>query len=190
MPGDRGAAGRAPRRERERLRPLAIAPAEYALRFSVFVGPTGWVPFPGRRSSMPPEAIGIPGMRWLYPERGRIVAGRDERAPPRVPPRVPEPGSDRIPPEDRARRLAPGAGQRGRLSLQRPEILDRGPAAEAFLTEIVHRQRFTGPSAVEPWPGALGPHGPAARHRALARAPPRERSGAPPVLRRLEREEA
>jgi transposase len=172
--------------ERERLRPLAIVPAEYALRFSVFVGPTGLVSFQGYRYSMPPEAIGIPGMLWLYPERVRIVAGRFEREHARVP----EQGKDSIHPEDRAARLAQVSGKRGRLYLKRQEILDLGPAAEAFFTEIVHRHRFTWPSEVEQLHAALVQHGPAALHRALALAHERELYGAPHVLRLLAKEVA
>lgn len=172
--------------ERERLRPLAITPAEYALRFSVMVGPTGLVGFQGYRYSMPPEAIGIPGMLWLYPDRVRIVAGRYER----IHDRVPEQGTDSIHPEDRARRLAAVSGKRGRLYLKRQEILDLGPAAEAFFTEIVHRHRFTWPSEVEQLHAALVRHGPAALHRALALAHERELYGAPHVLRLLAKEVA
>jgi transposase len=172
--------------ERERLRPLAIPAAEYALRFSVFVGPTGLVAFQGYRYSMPPEAIGIPGMLWLYPERVRIVAGRFEREHARVP----EQGKDSIHPEDRTRRLAQVAGKRGRLYLKRQEILDLGPTAEAFLTEIVHRHRFTWQGEVEQLHGALVRHGPAALHRALAAAHARELYGAPHVLRLLTKEVA
>lgn len=172
--------------ERERLRPLAIPPAEYALRFSVFVGPTGLVSFQGYRYSMPPEAIGIPGMLWLYPERVRIVAGRFAREHARVP----EQGKDSFHPEDRAARLAQVAGKRGRLYLKRQEILDLGPAAESFLTEIVHRHRFTWQGEVEQLHGALVQHGPAALHRALALAHERELYGAPHVLRLLAKEVA
>ena len=172
--------------ERERLRPLAIPAAEYALRFSVFVGPTGLVPFQGYRYSMPPEAIGIPGMLWLYPERVRIVAGRFEREHARVP----EQGKDSIHPEDRVRRLAQVSGKRGRLYLKRQEILDLGPAAESFLTEIVHRHRFTWQGEVEQLHAALVQHGPAALHRALALAHERELYGAPHVLRLLAKEVA
>lgn len=172
--------------ERERLRPLAIAPNEYALRFSVFVGPTGLVAFQGYRYSMQPETIGIPGMLWLYPERVRIVAGRYEREHARVP----EQGKDSIHPEDRAARLAQVSGKRGRLYLKRQEILDLGPAAEAFFTEIVHRHRFTWPSEVEQLHAALVQHGPAALHRALAIAHQRELYGAPHVLRLLAKEVA
>lgn len=172
--------------ERERLRPLAIPAAEYALRFSVFVGPTGLVSFQGYRYSMPPEAIGIPGMLWLYAERVRIVAGRFEREHPRVP----EQGKDSLHPEDRAARLAQVAGKRGRLYLKRQEILDLGPAAEIFLTEIVHRHRFTWQGEVEQLHEALTQHGPAALHRALAAAHARELYGAPHVLRLLAKEVA
>ena len=172
--------------ERERMRPLAIPAAEYALRFSVFVGPTGLVSFQGYRYSMPPEAIGIPGMLWLYAERVRIVAGRFEREHARVP----EQGKDSFHPEDRAARLAQVAGKRGRLYLKRQEILDLGPAAEAFLTEIVHLHRFTWQGEVEQLHAALTQHGPAALHRALAAAHARELYGAPHVLRLLAKEVA
>jgi transposase len=172
--------------ERERLRELPIPPAQYALRFSVMVGPTGLVPFQGYRYSMPPEAIGIPGMLWLYPQRVRIVAGRFEREHPRVP----EQGKDSLHPEDRTARLAAVAGKRGRLYLKRQEILDLGPAAEVFLTEIVHRHRFTWQAEVEQLHKALLERGPAALHRALAAANERELFGADHVLRLLAREVA
>ena len=172
--------------ERERMRPLAIPAAEYALRFSVFVGPTALVSFQGYRYSMPPEAIGIPGMLWLYAERVRIVAGRFEREHPRVP----EQGKDSLHPEDRTARLAQVAGKRGRLYLKRQEILDLGPAAESFLTEIVHRHRFTWQGEVEQLHEALTRYGPAALHRALAVAHRRELYGAPHVLRLLAKEVA
>lgn len=172
--------------ERERLRPLAIPAAGYALRFSVVVGPTALVSFQGYRYSMPPEAIGVPGMLWLYADRVRIIAGRFEREHARVP----EQGKDSIHPDDRTRRLAAVAGKRGRLYLKRQEILDLGPTAETFLTEIVHRHRFTWQGEVEQLHGALIQHGPAALHRALAAAHARELYGAPHVLRLLAREVA
>ena len=152
--------------DRARLRPLTIAPEHYALRFPVVVGPTGVVTFEGYRYSMPPEAIGIPGTLWLYRERVRIVAGRyaSEHA------RVPECGRDSIHPEHRTARLAKVAGERGRLYLKRQELLDLGPVAEVFLTEIVHRHRFTWKAEVELLHGALLAHGPAALHRSLALA--------------------
>lgn len=152
--------------DRARLRPLAIAPEDYALRFPVMVGPTGVVTFEGYRYSMPPEAIGIPGTLWLYRERVRIVAARyaSEHD------RVPEGGRDSIHPEHRTARLAKVAGERGRLYLKRQELLDLGPVAEVFLTEIVHRHRFTWKAEVEQLHGALLAHGPAALQRSLALA--------------------
>ena len=152
--------------DRARMRPLAIAPEDYALRFPVMVGPTAVVTFEGYRYSMSPEAIGIPGTLWLYRERVRIVAGRyaSEHA------RVPECGRDSIHPEHRTARLAKVAGERGRLYLKRQELLDLGPVAEVFLTEIVHRHRFTWKAEVEQLHGALLAHGPAALHRSLALA--------------------
>ena len=152
--------------DRARLRPLAIVPEDYALRFPVMVGPTGVVTFEGYRYSMAPEAIGIPGTLWLYRERVRIVAGRyaSEHA------RVPECGRDSFHPEHRTARLAKVAGERGRLYLKRQELLDLGPVAEVFLTEIVHRHRFTWKAEVEQLHGALLVHGPAALHRSLALA--------------------
>jgi transposase len=164
--------------ERERLRPLAIAPQDYALRFPVMVGPTGVVTFEGYRYSMPPEAIGIPGTLWLYRERVRIVAARhvSEHA------RVPECGRDSFHPEHRTARLAKVAGERGRLYLKRQELLDLGPIAEVFLTEIVHRHRFTWKGEVEQLHGALLAHGPAVLQRSLAAAGEQHLYGAQHVL--------
>jgi transposase len=152
--------------DRARLRPLVIAPEDYALRFPVMVGPTGVVRFEGYEYSMDPEAIGIPGTLWLYRDRVRIVAGRhvSEHA------RVPECGRTRFHPEHRTARLAKVAGERGRLYLKRQELLELGPVAETFLTEIVHRHRFTWKAEVEELHGALLAHGPAAVQRSLAAA--------------------
>jgi hypothetical protein len=151
------------------------------LRCPVLVGPTGVVTFEGYRYSMPPEAIGIPGTLWLYRDRVRIVAGRhdSEHA------RVPEGGRDSIHPEHRTARLAKVAGARGRRYLKRPERLDLGPVAETFLTEIVHRHRFTWKAEVEQLHGALLAHGPAALQRSLAVAGEQRLYAAPHVLHLL-----
>jgi len=169
--------------DRARLRPLAIAPEDYALRFPVMVGPTGVVTFEGYRYSMPPEAIGIPGTLSLYRDRVRLVAGRhvSEHT------RVPECGRDSIHPEHRTARLAKVAGERGRLYLKRQELLDLGPVAETFLTEIVHRHRFTWKAEVEQLHGALLAHGPAALQRSLALAGEQRLYAAHHVLERLPR---
>ena len=172
--------------ERERLRALAIPPTDYALRFPVVVGPTGLVDFQGRRYSMPPEAIGIPGSLWLYTDRVRIVAGRfmSEH------PRVPEHGRDSIHADHRAERLARVSGARGRLYLKRQEILDLGSAAEVFLTELVHRHRFTWKGEVEQLHGALLAHGPARLHETIGRAIEQGLYGARYVLELLDEQVA
>ena len=138
------------RRSAQRLRPLPITPAEYALRFPVFVGPTGLVELQGYRYSMPPEAIGIPGTLWLYPERVRIVAGRHERST-RACRR-----SGRFLHRGRPRGLATVSGDRARLYPKRQQLLDLGADAEAFLTEIVHRHPRTWRGDVEALARAAG----------------------------------
>ena len=90
--------------EAPRLRPLKVRPEELALRIPVYVGPTGTVVHDGHAYSMPPEAISMPGTLYLYAERVRIVAGRQEVRHPRkfAPQRAPRwrrigrPGGGRI----------------------------------------------------------------------------------------------
>src|SRR5215207_10229844 len=73
--------------EQARMKPLAILPAEYGLRFPVQVGPTAMVEFQGIRYAMPAGACGIPATLHLYPDRVRIctAGGRFEAAHPRFP---------------------------------------------------------------------------------------------------------
>src|SRR5690606_39130188 len=59
--------------ERARMKPLAMSPQEYALRYAVQVGPTALVEFEGIRYAMPAGACGIPATLYLYPDRVRIV---------------------------------------------------------------------------------------------------------------------
>ena len=61
-------------------------------------------------------------------------------------------------------------GERGRLHLERLLLLDLGPAAEVFLTEIIHRHRFTRKGELEQLHSALIAHGAAVLHRSLAAA--------------------
>jgi transposase len=142
--------------ERERLRPLAVAPGDYALRFPVVVGPTGFVEHDGIRYAMPPEAIGIPGTLHLYPDRVRIVAGRHTAQHSRTP----EVGNTSCLPEHRAALLAKISGERGRLYFKRQQLLDLGDDALTFLTEIVHRHRYTWKGQVEKLFDLLQEHGP------------------------------
>jgi len=132
--------------ERKRLRPLAIPPSEYALRFPVMVGPTGVVEHEGIRYSMPPESIGFPATLYLYPEKVRIMARRYEALHPRTPPA----GSrESWLPGHRSQMLARVSGARGRLYFKREQILSLGAPAEAVLTEIVHRHPRTWTAEVE-----------------------------------------
>ena len=155
--------------ERERLRPLAIPPADYPLRFPVTVRTTGFVEHAGIRYSMPPETIGIPATLFLYPDRVRIVTKNGVEA---AHPRTPDVGTASYRPEDRVARLAAVHGARGRLYLQRQEILELGPPAEALLTEWVHRPRYNWKRQVEALHTFLVARGPtrvlAAIERALA----------------------
>ena len=131
--------------ERLRLRPLPFKPSEYGLHFPVHVGPTGMVEHHGYRYPMPPEAIGIPGTLHLYVDRVRIVAGRHVA----MHPRVPEIGTTSYTEEDRAKSLAAVSGDRARLYAKRQQLLELGPEAESYLTEIVHRHPRTWRGDVE-----------------------------------------
>jgi len=131
--------------ERQRLRPLPFKPSEYALRYPAFVGPTGFVEHQGYRYQMPPEAIGIPGTLYLYPDYVRIVAGRHEA----THPRVPALGTISYTEKDRAKALATVSGDRARLYAKRQQLLELGADAEAYLTEIVHRHARTWRGDVE-----------------------------------------
>lgn len=121
--------------ELPRLRPLKVAPEQLALRFPVVVGPTGYVNFDTRQYSMHPEAIGLSGTLFLYPDRVRIVAGRFEAWHARVEPR----GKSTLP-EHRAALVAAASGTRGRRYLKRQQLLEVGEPALEYLTEITHRR--------------------------------------------------
>ena len=133
--------------ERERMKPLAITPAEYGLRFPVQVGPTAMVDFQGVRYAMPAAACGLPATLLLYPDRVRIVAGagRFDQLHPRFPAR----GKISYLPGQRAEQLAAVAGARKRLYFMRERILELGPVGEGYLTELVHARPFTWKTDVE-----------------------------------------
>lgn len=163
--------------ERLRLRPLPIPAREYALRVPILVGPTALVEHQGYRYSMPPEAIGIPGTLYLYPDRVRIVAGKHEASHPRVPPV----GTTSYCAEHRAKALAAVSGERARLYTQRQQILDLGAQAEAYLTEIVHRHPRTWKGDVEALHALLLSVGADRLLRALETAADQRLFGAPYV---------
>jgi transposase len=151
--------------ERARLRPLKIPPADLALRIPVSVSPMGVVMHDGHPYSMPPDAIGLPGTLYLYRERVRIVAGRfsAEHG------RKFQPGDGSMLPEHRAQRVAAVSGKRARRYLQRQHLLDLGPAALAYLTELTHRRPQIWIHDVERLHGLLQTHGEAALRRAFER---------------------
>ena len=151
--------------ERARLRPLKIAPADLALRIPVSVGPTGVVIHDTHPYSMPPDAIGLPGTLYLYRDRVRIVAGRFSAE--HV--RQWQPGDGSILPEHRAERVAAVSGKRARRYLQRQHLLDLGPAALAYLTELTHRRPQRWIHDVERLHELLQTHGDAALRGAFER---------------------
>jgi transposase len=133
--------------EQARLKPLAVAPAAYGLRFPVTVGPTAMVTHQGIRYAMPAAACGLPATLWLYPERVKIVtAGSRHEA---LHPRFPVEGTVSYLPGQRAAQLAAVAGARKRLYFMRERLLELGPVAEGYLTELVHQRPHTWKGDVE-----------------------------------------
>jgi len=153
--------------ERARLKPLAIPPADYPLRFPVTVRTTGFVEHRGIRYSMPPETIGIPATLFLYPDRVHLLTKNGVEA---AHPRVPAVGTASYRPADRVATLAAVHGARGRLYLQRQQILELGPPAEALVTEWVHGHRYNWKHQVEALHALLVLHGPARVLGAIERA--------------------
>jgi len=124
--------------EQARLRPLPFRPSEYPLRFPVRVGPTGWVLFRGVRYSMPAEAIGLTATLFLYPDRVQMMTDRHNVAHPRTPSN----GVSTLP-THAASALAAVSGRRAQTYYKRQRLLEVGPSAEAFLTELVHARPNT-----------------------------------------------
>lgn len=122
--------------ERPRLRLLKVAPAALALRVPIVVGPTGAVLHDTHPYSMPPDAIGIPGTLFLYRDRVRIVAGRFEA----IHQRLFVPYAKSTLPEHRAEQVAAVSGKRAKRYLQREHLLELGPPALDYLTELTHRR--------------------------------------------------
>lgn len=119
--------------ERRRMRPLPIAPSEYALRFPVQVGPTGWVQFEGVRYSMPASCLNFPATLFLYEDRVRILAGTFDVPHPRNPPN----GISTLA-AHATEGLAVVHGRRAKLYYQRQRLLELGSVGESFLTELIH----------------------------------------------------
>jgi transposase len=152
--------------EKKRLRPLRVAPAELALRFPIFVGPTGYVTFETQQYSMEPEAIGIAGTLFLYRERVRIVAGRFES----MHERLFERGAKSTLPGHRASHVAAVSGKRGKLYLKRQQLLDLGSVVFEYLTELVHRRPLAWNAEIERMHELLETYGESALVASTARA--------------------
>jgi transposase len=133
--------------EQARMKPLAVPPAEYGLRYPVTVGPTAMVTHQGIRYAMPAAACGLPATLWLYPERVKIVtAGSRHEA---MHPRFPSAGAVSYLPGQRAAQLAAVAGDRKRLYFMRERVLELGPVGEGYLTELIHQRPHTWKGDVE-----------------------------------------
>jgi hypothetical protein len=172
--------------ERTRLRALPVAPADYALRFPVVVGPTGWVEFKGIRYSMPPQAIHVPATLFLYPDRVKIVAKQHVAEHPRIPAH----GNISTHPAHSAAGVAAVSGKRAKLYFQRQRLLELGPVAEAFVTELVHARPRVWQADVERLFTALEQVGPERLLAALARAHARQLFGSEYVVAHLQEDAA
>lgn len=152
--------------EKKRLRPLRVAPADLALRFPVFVGPTGYVTFETQQYSMAPEAIGIAGTLFLYREHVRIVAGRFDS----THERLFERGAKSTLSGHRASHVAAVSGRRGKLYLKRQQLLDLGSVVFEYLTELVHRRPLAWNMEIERMHELLETYGESALVASTARA--------------------
>jgi len=143
--------------ERARLRPLPIPPPAYALKIPVVVTARARVGYAGGEYSMPPATLGQPATLHLYRDRVEIVTKAGETV---CHPRLPARGGLSVLPEHRAAILARVPGVRGRLYFQRQSLWELGPAAEGWLTELVHRRPARWRDDVESCFGLLQEHGP------------------------------
>ena len=125
--------------ERKRLRPLPIPPSEYPLRFPVRVGPTATVSFQGAIYSMPAEAMGANATLLLYPKKVRIIVSKKIEA---SHDRKSSGGVSTLP-KHATSVLAQRSGERAQNYYKRQRLLETGPPAEAFMTNLVHAHPFT-----------------------------------------------
>jgi transposase len=167
--------------ERLRLRALPIPPAAYALKIPVVVSARALVAHEGMTYSMPPDTIGQPATLHLYRDRVEIVP----KAGPSVPhPRVPR-GATSILPGHRSAMLGAVRGVRARLYYQRQSLWELGPAAEAWLTELIHRRPTLWRQDVEQCFALLQEHGPESLRAAFTAGVRQHAIGAEYVVARL-----
>ena len=167
--------------ERLRLRALPIPPTAYALNVPVVVSARALVAYAGMTYSMPPDTLGQPATLHLYRDRVEIVT----KAGPPVPhPRVPR-GATSMLPEHRTAMLGAVRGVRARLYYQRQSLWELGPAAETWLTELIHRRPSQWRQDVEHCFTLLQEHGPARLLAAFTAGVRQHAIGAEYVVARL-----
>jgi len=115
---------------------------------------------------MHPDAIGLSGTLFLYPDRVRIVAGRFEA----WHARIEEPRGKSTLPEHRAALVAAASGTRGRRYLKRQQLLEVGEPALEYLTEITHRRPRAWVQEIEELFELLQQNGPESLRAAFATA--------------------
>jgi transposase len=151
--------------EQPRLRPLKVTPAALALRIPVVVSATAYVTHDTHRYSMPPDAMGFSATLYLHRDTVRIVAGRFEAQHARLT----EPNAVSTLPVHRTQLVAAVSGKRGKRYLERQHLLELGPVAHAYLTELTHRRPRVWVRDVERLHALLQLHGPTATRAAFAR---------------------
>jgi transposase len=166
--------------ELPRLRPLGVFPENLALRIPVSVGPSGHVALHGVRYAMPPETVHCPATLYLYEDRVRIETGRVSIVQRRRDKHEPI----ETPPELRAAKIAAVFGQRGKLYERRQQLLELGPDALTFFTELVHKRTHWKP-VVERLHELLLVHGEQAMRDAFEHAVATGRYDASTIERRL-----
>jgi transposase len=142
--------------ERARLRSLPIPARSYPLKKAVVVSARARVTHAGFEYSMPPATIGQAATLHLYEDHVAILTktGTLVRHP-----RSAERAS--LLPEHRAAMLDSVRGGRGRLYFQRQSLWELGAAAEAWLTELIHRRPARWRHDVEACFALLQDYGPA-----------------------------
>ncbi len=104
---------------------------------------------------MPAETIGLSATLFLYRDRVRIMTDRHDVSHPRHP----HNGVSTLP-KHATSALAAVSGRRAELYYQRQRLLEVGPSAGAFLTELVHARPYTWAADVRQLFDLLLKHGP------------------------------
>lgn len=124
------------RRQQElpRLRPPRATPDELAIRKPISVGPTAYITFEAHEYAVDPDLAGKDGTLYIHRDRLRIVAAGREYVYSRKPAEL----RRSTHPAQREAQLR-ALSRCGRQYARRQHLLDLGDGAEAFLTELCHR---------------------------------------------------